>query len=226
MLQYFHGAEANAGLNGAVLSYSQCIIQNNSSGRRDSLSQCFLENFALERWCCMGAHHWYLTLCNSREDNRAVADALSAARLWTSTTRPALGHHICNLRVQQMGPTLHRTNWSLENPPWFSWLVLEESTRCFPWVGRGQCLSSHAQQTSLWQERLWSYHGEQCQQGNSVLLALDFERNEALHPPRQRPLGKATTSFLRCDFSFFIMFDIFETELCYRLLAYGGRLGR
>lgn len=36
----------------------------------------------------------------------------------------------------------------------FAGLKLEGSKQCFPWVGRGQCVSSHAQRAPLWQEKL------------------------------------------------------------------------
>lgn len=36
--------------------------------------------------------------------------------------------------------------WELHLGWPFAGLKVEESKQCFPWVGRGQCLSSHAQQ--------------------------------------------------------------------------------
>jgi len=179
----------------------------------------------------------------SVDDNSTVVDASSAAQLWLLAV---LGHSRSSkdLVLATLDATSRCNGWGqpcmgplgaqelhLGSHSWsFAGLKPEESKQCFPWVGRGQCLSSHAQRAPLRQERLRESMGSSVSRGtvqqHPPHLGSAREPKEPVRPPRQRPLGKATTNLLCCDFPFFIMFDIFETELCYRLLAYGSRLGR
>ena len=111
-------------------------------------------------------------------DNNAVADAPSAAWLWLLAV---LGHpQSCrDLPSATLAATSGCNGWGQPcvGPPgtweihlgshgWsFAGLKLEESKQCFPWVGRGQCLSSHAQQAPLWQERLHASTGSRVSRG-------------------------------------------------------------
>lgn len=74
--------EVSVGLNRVVLIY---IIQNNSSGRRNTLSQCFLENFALQQWCSMRAHSPLLH-CAVQQEWRTTP--------WRTTTSVWLMHQV------------------------------------------------------------------------------------------------------------------------------------